>query len=133
VADGAGADGVVFSTNNSARIGNTVAKVASGSMDTVPLIPVANIAAAIKQICAANIWVTGACDEEGVSLYDIDFAVGTAIVVGNEGSGLRKLTRERCDYLASIPMRGEISSLNVASATSVFLFEALRQRLRLTR
>jgi 23S rRNA (guanosine2251-2'-O)-methyltransferase len=128
VADGAGVDGVVFSTNNSAQISNTVARVASGALDAITLVPVTNIAAAIKQICAANIWVTGACDDEGTSLYDIDFTVGTAIVVGNEGAGLRKLTRDRCDHLAAIPMRGKVSSLNVASATSVFLFEALRQR-----
>ncbi len=128
-ADGAGADGMVFPSNNSARISSAVAKVASGSLDTVPLISVPNLAMAIKQICAANIWVTGACDEEAVSVYDIDFTVGSAIVVGNEGTGLRQLTRARCDYLASIPMRGETGSLNVASATSVFLFEALRQRL----
>jgi 23S rRNA (guanosine2251-2'-O)-methyltransferase len=128
VADGAGVDAVVFSTNNSAQISNTVARVASGALDAITLVPVPNIAAAIKQICAANIWVTGACDDESTSLYDIDFTLGTAIVVGNEGVGLRKLTRARCDHLAAIPMRGKISSLNVASATSVFLFEALRQR-----
>ena len=128
VADGAGVDGVVFSTNNSAHMSNTVARVASGALDATTLVPVPNIAAAIKQICAANIWVTGACDDEVISLYDIDFTVGTAIVVGNEGTGLRKLTRDRCDHLATIPMRGKVSSLNVASATSVFLFETLRQR-----
>ena len=128
VADGAGVDGVVFSTNNSARIGNTVARVASGALDAITLVPVPNIAVAIKQICAANIWVTGACDDEGTSLYDIDFTLGTAIVVGNEGVGLRKLTRDRCDHLAAIPMRGEVSSLNVACATSVLLFEVVRQR-----
>ena len=128
VADGAGVDGVVFSTNNSARIGNTVARVASGALDAITLVPVSNIAAAIKQICAANIWVTGACDDGGISAYDIDFTFGAAIVVGNEGTGLRKLTRARCDHLAAIPMRGVVSSLNVACATSVLLFEALRQR-----
>jgi 23S rRNA (guanosine2251-2'-O)-methyltransferase len=128
VADGAGVDGVVFSTNKSARIGNTVARVASGALDAITLVPVPNIAMAIRQICAANIWVTGACDDGDTSFYDIDFTLGTAIVVGNEGEGLRKLTRARCDHLAAIPMHGEVSSLNVACATSVILFEALRQR-----
>jgi 23S rRNA (guanosine2251-2'-O)-methyltransferase len=130
VADGAGVDGVIYPRDNSARIGSVLAKAASGAIDTVSLVPVSNLSSAIVKIQKAGIWVTGACSAAAaaVSLYSLDFSGPTAIVMGNEGSGLRRLTKQRCDYLASIPMHGTLESLNVSAATSVFLFEVKRQQ-----
>lgn len=129
VADGAGADGVIFARDKSARIGNVVAKAASGALDTVPLVCVSNLAAALQQLAAAGIWITGAADDAPESLYEVDFTLPSALVLGNEGDGLRRLTRERCDRLSAIPMAGRLGSLNVATAAAVCLFEARRQRL----
>jgi 23S rRNA (guanosine2251-2'-O)-methyltransferase len=128
VADGAGVDGVIYPRNNSARLGSVLAKAASGAIDTVPLVPVSNLSAAIVKTQKAGIWVTGACSADAVPLYSLDFSGSTAIVIGNEGSGLRRLTKQRCDYLASIPMHGVLDSLNVSAATSIFLFEVKRQQ-----
>lgn len=127
-ADGAGVDGVIFTRDHSARLTNVVAKTASGALDSVALVAVANLAGALKQLSAAGVWTVGAAHDGTVSLYEVDLTLPTAVVLGNEGEGLRHLTRERCDRLAHIPMHGEVSSLNVATATAVCLFEARRQR-----
>lgn len=128
IADGAGVDGVIYPKDNSARLGSVLAKAASGAIDTVPLVPVSNLSSAIVKVQKAGIWVTGACSDDAAPLYSLDFSGPTAIVMGNEGSGLRRLTKERCDYLASIPMHGALGSLNVSAATSIFLFEVKRQQ-----
>ena len=128
IADGAGVDGVIYPKDNSARLGSVLAKAASGAIDTVPLVPVSNLSSAIVKVQRAGIWVTGACSDHAAPLYSLDFSGPTAIVMGNEGSGLRRLTKERCDYLASIPMHGALGSLNVSAATSIFLFEVKRQQ-----
>ncbi len=129
VADGAGADGVIFARDKSARLGNVVAKAASGAIDTVALVAVANLARALKALQAAGVWITGTAADADESLYAVDFRAASALVLGNEGSGLRRLTAARCDRLVSIPMAGQLASLNVASAAAVCLFEARRQRL----
>ena len=128
VADGAGVDAVVYPRDKSARLGDVVAKAASGAIDTVRLTPVANLAAALRELRDAGVWITGADGEAEASIYDIDFSGPAALVFGNEGRGLRRLTREHCDTLASIPMAGELESLNVATAVAGGLFEARRQR-----
>jgi 23S rRNA (guanosine2251-2'-O)-methyltransferase len=128
IADGAGVDGVIYPKDNSARLGSVLAKAASGAIDTVPLVPVSNLSSAIVKVQKAGIWVTGACSDDAPPLYSLDFSGPTAIVMGNEGSGLRRLTKERCDYLASIPMHGALGSLNVSAATSIVLFEVKRQQ-----
>lgn len=127
-ADGAGVDGVIFTRDHSARLTSVVAKTASGALDSVALIAVPNLASALRQLAAAGVWTIGAAHDGPVSLYQADLSLPSALVLGNEGEGLRRLTRERCDQLIYIPMHGEVSSLNVATAAAVCLFEARRQR-----
>jgi 23S rRNA (guanosine2251-2'-O)-methyltransferase len=129
VADGAGVTAVIYPRDKSARLGNVVAKAASGAIDTVARAAVPNLAAALRSLRDAGVWITGAAHDTSLSLYAVDFRVAAAIVLGNEGQGLRRLTREHCDQLAGIPMHGRLDSLNVATATAVCLFEARRQRL----
>lgn len=128
VADGAGVGAVIYPRDKSARLNNVVAKAASGAIDTVTLLAVPNLASAIDGLKQAGVWVTGAVHDSVTSLYALDLSGASALVLGNEGSGLRRLTRERCDHLAHIPMYGKLSSLNVATAAAVALFEARRQR-----
>ena len=127
-ADAAGVDAVVTTRDKSARMSSVVAKAASGAIDTVPLITVTNLAAAFAQMQQTGIWITGAVQDSTGDLYDTDLTPALALVVGHEGSGLRRLTRERCDLLVRIPMFGRIESLNVTSAAAIGLFEARRQR-----
>lgn len=128
VADGAGVDGVIFTRDRSARLTSVVAKTASGALDSVALVSVPNLAAALKALAAAGVWTLGAALEDAVPLWEADLTLPSALVLGNEGEGLRRLTRERCDRLVRIPMRGAVASLNVATAAAVCLFEACRQR-----
>lgn len=127
-ADGAGVSAVIFPRDKSAPLTATAAKAASGAIDTLALVPVANLASAMRTIAAAGVWLTGAVHDAQKTLYEIDFKGPSALVLGNEGTGLRRLTRDRCDELARIPMAGEVASLNVATAAAVCLFEARRQR-----
>lgn len=129
-ADGAGVDGVIFPRDQSARLTTVVAKAASGALDTVALIAVPNLANAMSQLSAAGVWLVGTAEEGATDLYAVDLTLPTAFALGNEGDGLRRLTRARCDTLVKIPMRGRIPSLNVATAAAVCLFEAQRQRSR---
>ena len=129
VADGAGVDAVIFPRARSAPISSAMAKTASGALDTVAMVCVPNLAAAMRELKRRRIWITGTDDEAEQSIYEVDFRGGSCIVVGNEGDGIRRLTRDQCDFLASIPMSGQLSSLNVATACAVTLYEARRQRL----
>jgi 23S rRNA (guanosine2251-2'-O)-methyltransferase len=128
VADGAGVTAVIYPRDKSAKLTSVVAKAASGAIDTIPLMAVTNLASALDELRRCGVWVTGAVHDSPTSLYDLDLRGPLALVLGNEGSGLRRLTRERCDHLAHIPMYGALASLNVATATAVCLFEACRQR-----
>ncbi|MGH8579670.1 MAG: TrmH family RNA methyltransferase, partial [Gammaproteobacteria bacterium] len=105
-----------------------VRKVASGAAETVPIIAVRNLARSLREIRQAGIWVVGTAEDAEQTLYDVDFNRPTALVVGSENRGLRRLTREHCDVLARIPMRGNVESLNVSVSTGIGLFEAVRQR-----
>jgi 23S rRNA (guanosine2251-2'-O)-methyltransferase len=89
---------------------------------------VVNIARTLDELKQAGVWTVGLAGDAGTSYYQVDFTLPTAVVLGAEGAGLRRLVRERCDVLASIPMRGHVSSLNVSVAAGVTLFEAVRQR-----
>ena len=129
VADGAGVDAVLFGRARNSPVTNVAAKAASGAIDTVPLVPLANLARSMAELREAGIWLTGAADDAGQSLYELDFEGASGMVLGHEGAGLRRLTREHCDFMARIPMSGCLSSLNVATAGAVMLFEARRQRL----
>ncbi len=127
-ADAAGADGLVRQSRHAARLDGAAAKASAGAIAHVRIAEVVNIARAIEDLKAAGVWTVGLAGD-APDVYDaIDLTLPTAIVVGAEGSGLRRLVRERCDRLASIPMAGQVSSLNVSAAAAVVLFEAVRQR-----
>lgn len=129
VADGAGADAVIVPKDRSAQLNSTVSKVASGAAETMPFVAVTNLARSIRELQDAGVWVIGAADDSEKTIYDIDFTGPVAIVMGAEGEGMRRLTRETCDDLVSIPMMGGVESLNVSVASGVCLYEARRQRL----
>jgi 23S rRNA (guanosine2251-2'-O)-methyltransferase len=128
VADAAGVDGVVITRDRSVGITAAVAKVASGALDTVPLVGVTNLARAITTMKAAGLWAIGATHDAPTSLYELDLQRPLVWIIGGEGTGLRRLTRDSCDYLAKIPMRGTVGSLNLGTAAAVCLFETGRQR-----
>lgn len=129
-ADAAGVHFVVTPKDNSANITPVVSKVASGAAESVPLIRVTNLARSIKTLQDAGIWVYGAAGEAKQTLYDLDGKGRIALVMGAEGKGMRRLTRDVCDGLFSLPMQGQVSSLNVSVATGVSLYEVTRQRLK---
>lgn len=127
-ADAAGVSLVIAPKDKSASLNATVRKVACGAAETVPFVAVTNLARTLKQLQDAGVWLVGLAGEAEQSLYDVDLSGPVGIVMGAEGSGLRRLTREHCDYLAKLPMAGAVSSLNVSVATGVVLFEVVRQR-----
>lgn len=127
-AEAAGADGLIFPTRRSALPGATAAKASAGALAHLRLAPVVNVVRALAELGRAGVWTVGLDAEAERSCFDLDLIQPTAFVVGAEGRGLRRLVRERCDHLASIPMRGRVSSLNVSVAAGVALFEAVRQR-----
>jgi 23S rRNA (guanosine2251-2'-O)-methyltransferase len=129
-ADAAGADGVVRQSRRAAPLGGAAAKASAGAVAHVRVAEVVNIARALEQLKEAGVWTVGLAGESAKRYDEIDFTLPTALVVGAEGVGLRRLVRERCDWLVSIPMRGHVDSLNVSVATGIALFEALRQRER---
>lgn len=128
VADGAGADAVVIPKDRSASINATVSKVSSGASEVMPVITVTNLVRSMKEMQDAGVWLIGTDDEADKSIYDIDLTGPIGIVMGAEGEGMRRLTRETCDELVRIPMQGVVESLNVSVASGVCLYEALRQR-----
>lgn len=132
VADGAGVDAVVIPKDRSASINATVSKVSSGASEVMPVITVTNLVRSMKEMQEAGVWLVGTDDEAEKSIYDLDLTGPIAIVMGAEGEGMRRLTRETCDELVRIPMQGVVSSLNVSVASGVCLYEALRQRLAKT-
>lgn len=105
-----------------------VRRASAGGADRVPLIAVTNLARTLRELKDAGVWITGLAGDTDTSVYGVDFKGPVAIVLGGEGEGIRRLTRELCDFVAKIPMSGTIESLNVSVATGVVLFEALRQR-----
>ncbi|WP_086930341.1 23S rRNA (guanosine(2251)-2'-O)-methyltransferase RlmB [Agarilytica rhodophyticola] len=127
-ADAAGVHAVVIPKDNSVGLNETARKVASGAAETTPLIAVTNLARCLKKLQELGLWVTGLAGEATDSTYDSDLTGPRVIVMGAEGSGMRRLTKETCDVLVKIPMHGSVSSLNVSVATGVVLFETLRQR-----
>ncbi|KTC64764.1 tRNA/rRNA methyltransferase (plasmid) [Legionella adelaidensis] len=127
-ADAAGVDFVVIPKDKNASITPVVSKVASGALESIPFVRVTNLARSIDLLKKEGIWVYGAAGEAKKSLFEMDFKAGIAIVMGAEGEGMRRLTREKCDELFSIPMLGSVSSLNVSVATGISLFEVVRNR-----
>lgn len=127
-AECAGAHGVVIPKHRSAGVTAIVEKTSAGAVEYMPVARVTNLAAALEELQQAGVWVFGTAAEGDRSLWEADLTGGTAIVIGSEGDGMSRLTREKCDFLVSIPMKGKISSLNASAAASVVLYEALRQR-----
>lgn len=127
-ADAAGVQGVILPKDNAAPLTAVVRKVASGAAESLPLFQVTNLARALDALKEAGVWLVGAAGDAEQALYDVDLRVPVALVLGAEAGGLRRLTREKCDHLARIPMAGTVESLNVSVATGIFLFEAVRQR-----
>jgi 23S rRNA (guanosine2251-2'-O)-methyltransferase len=130
VADAAGARAVIRPQHRGTGLTAVAAKVASGAAETVPLIAVNNLARALVEMKEAGVWLIGADAEAEKTLYEVDLTAPIAWVMGGEGEGLRRLTREHCDVLARIPMAGTVESLNVSVSTGICLFETQRQRLQ---
>ena len=129
VADGVGAHAVIVPKDRAVGLNATAAKVASGAAETVPYITVTNLARTLRELKERDIWLIGTSDDGEKGLYEADFTGPTALVMGSEGEGMRRLTRETCDVLVSIPMFGSVESLNVSVASGVCLYEARRQRI----
>jgi len=119
---------VVVPKDRAVGLTPTVRRASAGGADLVPLVAVTNLARALRSMKDAGVWITGLAGETEQSIYQVDFKGPVAIVLGSEGDGMRHLTRETCDFVAKIPMPGNMESLNVSVATGVVLFEALRQR-----
>ncbi len=129
-ADAAGADGVVRQSRHAAPLDGAAAKASAGAVAHVKIAEVVNIARALEELKEAGVWTVGLAGGVETAYDQIDLTVPTAFVVGAEGTGLRRLVRERCDWVVSIPMGGHVDSLNVSVAAGVALFEAVRQRRR---
>lgn len=127
-ADAAGIQVVIAPKDKSAPLNSTVAKVACGAAEVIPYVQVTNLSRTIKELQEQGIWIIGAAGEADSSIYEQDLTGPIGVVMGAEGNGMRRLTKECCDFLVNIPMAGEVSSVNVSVATGVCLFEAVRQR-----
>ena len=127
-ADGAGVQAVIVPKDNSVGLTPTVQKVACGAAESVPLVTVTNLTRTLDKLQNMGAWVVGAAGEAEKLIYDIDLNGPVVLVMGAEGEGMRQLTRKQCDFLAKLPMGGEVESLNVSVATGICLFEIVRQR-----
>lgn len=126
--DAAGAHGLIVPKDKSGSLTPTAVKIASGASETVPFFAVTNLARTLDALKERGIWVYGTAGEASTEVYQMNLTGPMALVMGAEGDGMRRLTRERCDGLIHIPMAGTVSSLNVSVAAGVTLFEAVRQR-----
>lgn len=128
-ADAVGAHGVIVTKDNAAGITPTVCKVASGAAETVPVYQVTNLARVLRWLKEQNIWIMGAAGEAEQTVFQMKLDMPLAVVMGTEGTGMRHLTRQHCDFLVKIPMAGQVESLNVSVAAGVLLYEVFRQKL----
>lgn len=127
-ADAVGAHGIIVTKDNAASITPTVCKVASGAAETVPVYQVTNLARVLRWLKEQNIWIMGAAGEAEQTIYDMQLDMPLALVMGAEGTGMRHLTRQHCDFLVKIPMAGQVESLNVSVAAGVMMYEVFRQK-----
>ena len=127
-AEAAGVDGLIHQTRRSAPLGATAARTSAGALAHLRVAAVVNISRALEELRRAGVWTVGLAEDAERPYHSLDLTAPVALVIGAEGSGLRRLVRQRCDWLASIPMRGQVSSLNVSVAAGIALFEAVRQR-----
>ena len=128
VADAAGVHAVIAPKDRAVGLTDVAMKAASGAAETVPYVMVTNLARTLRELKERDIWVVGTAGEASEDLYTAQWPVATAWVMGAEGDGMRRLTRETCDALVHIPMAGSVDSLNVSVAAGVCLFEAVRRR-----
>jgi 23S rRNA (guanosine2251-2'-O)-methyltransferase len=129
VADAAGIHGIVIQSHRSVTLGSEVSKVSAGAVEYVPVSMVANIKHAIYEMKKRGITIVGTEANAGRRLWDVDFKVPLALVIGSEGKGIRETVNKNCDVLVSLPMQGKINSLNVSVALGIFSYEIMRQRL----
>ena len=127
-AESAGVHGVIIPKHRSAGITAIVEKTSAGAVEHMAVARVANLSAAIEKLKAAGVWVFGTAADADTGLWRADLKGAAAIVIGSEGEGMNRLVAENCDFRVSIPMRGKVSSLNVAQASTVFMYEWLRQQ-----
>jgi 23S rRNA (guanosine2251-2'-O)-methyltransferase len=127
-ADAAGVHAVIVPKDRAVGLTPTVRKVASGAAETIPFIQVTNLARVLRELKDAGVWIVGLAGDAQDDLYSKDLSGPLALVMGAEGKGMRRLTRESCDWIVRIPMRGQVESLNVSVAAGICLFEAARQR-----
>jgi 23S rRNA (guanosine2251-2'-O)-methyltransferase len=127
-ADAAGVDAVITTRDRSVGITPVVRKVACGAAETVPFVMVTNLARTLRTLREQGVWLVGTDGSARQSLYELDVTGPVALIMGAEGTGLRRLTRETCDHLVHLPMEGAVDSLNVSVAAGVCLYEIVRQR-----
>ena len=127
-ADAVGAHGIIITKDNAACITPTVCKVASGAAETVPVYQVTNLARVLRWLKEQNIWIMGTAGDAEQTIYDMKLDMSLAIVMGTEGTGMRHLTKQHCDFLVKIPMAGQVESLNVSVAAGVMMYEVFRQK-----
>lgn len=127
-ADATKVHGIIITKDNAVRITPTVCKVASGAAETVPVYVVTNLARTLRWLKSEGLWIIGTAGEAKQTIYQTDFTVPMALIIGAEEKGMRRLTREQCDLLVKLPMLGTVESLNLSVATGVLLYETLRQR-----
>ena len=123
-----GATAVLIAKRHTAPLNATVAKTSAGALESIPLVQVGNVAQTIEELKKQGFWVLGAHMEGQQTLYQADLTSPLVLVIGNEGKGLSRLTKERCDFLVTIPMYGRINSLNASVAAAILMYEAVRQR-----
>lgn len=127
-AEAAGVAAVIYPRDKSTGLTPVARRAAAGAAEVIPLIEVTNLARVLRQLKDRGIWLAGTSDKAYQDVYSVDLKGGLGLVMGSEGSGMRRLTEELCDFTFSLPMHGSVSSLNVSVATGVCLYEALRQR-----
>lgn len=123
-----GIDGIIYKKNNSAKINDTVAKVASGALEYMKLVEVTNLNSTINKLKDLGYWIIGTSDKAEKDYTSLDYKGNIAIVIGSEGKGISRLVKENCDYLVSLPIKGHVNSLNASVATGIFIYNAIYQR-----
>lgn len=128
--DAAGVHGIIITKDNSASITPTVCKVACGAAETIPVYQVTNLARTLRWLKEQNIWLVGTSGNTEESVFSADLTIPLALVMGTEGTGMRRLTEKECDFLIKIPMVGQVESLNVSVAAGIMIYETFKQRLK---
>lgn len=127
-AEGAGVDGIILPERRAAGLTDTVFSVSAGALEYLQVAQVTNLARTMEELRDKGIWLVGAEGGSGKSWYDFDYTLPVALIMGSEGRGLRELVKKKCDIILSLPLLGEMTSLNVAAAAAVFMYEVVRQR-----